>query len=59
MILRESSSNYSIANFLFSLNSLFILFYLIQVCDDAHEVLISMAENTRQLVKLFSPSTVH
>jgi hypothetical protein len=50
MILRESSSSYSIANFLFSLNSLFILFYVIQVCDDAHEALISMAEITRQLI---------
>ncbi len=49
MILRESSS-YSIANFLFSVNSLFLLFYVIQVCDDAHEALINMAEITRQLI---------
>jgi hypothetical protein len=47
LILRES---YATTNFIFSLSSLFVLFYLIQVCDDAHEALINMVENTRQFI---------
>ena len=47
LIFRES---YAIINFIFSLSSLFILFYLIQVCDDAHEALINMVEITRQFI---------
>jgi hypothetical protein len=47
LIFRES---YAVVNFIFSLSSIFILFYVIQVCDDAHEALINMAEITRQLI---------